>query len=57
MKGWQDLIFIDKNDKYGKLYSIGAQSIEDGQSIDHSLSVTTYVDSFTCDYVIKIYKK
>ena len=57
MKGWQDLIFIDKNDKYGKLYSIGAQRIEDGQSIDHSLSVTTYVDSFTCDYVIKIYKK
>ena len=57
MKGWQDLIFIDKNDKYGKLYSIGAQSIEDDQSIDHSLSVTTYVDSFTCDYVIKIYKK
>ena len=57
MKGWQDLIFIDRNDKYGKLYSISAQSIEDGQSIDHSLSVTTYVDSFTCDYVIKIYKK
>ena len=57
MKVWRDLIFIDKNDKYGKLYSIGAQSIEDGQSIDHSLSVTTYVDSFTCDYVIKIYKK
>ena len=57
MKGWQDRIFIDKNDKYGKLYSISAQSIEDGQSIDHSLSVTTYVDSFTCDYVIKIYKK
>lgn len=53
-RAWGDSLLINKNDGYGHFYAICSKSISNGQVIKHTLSGPTEIDSYTCEYKIKI---